>query len=205
MSSTSSTTVNTAESTFVKEQLKRAAGKGASRYPTDYTPRDTTLIKRKSLLPVPPQCLADSTRDASTAATAASASSPEAADTVTLTIKTLTGQAHKLHVRLPTLTCAQLHALVRTHCGVHPTANMRLLRQGRVVPDSEAALTAFVVDASVPLNLIEQQAQPQPQGKALLTEAFWKDFEAVVSKHVADAASREKVKKGFKESFEQWL
>jgi hypothetical protein len=79
---------------------------------------------------------------------------------------------------------------------------MRLLRQGRVIPDSDASLKAFVADAAVPINLIEQQTQQQQKS---LGEAFWKDFEAVLGKHVGDAGTRERVKKGFKESVEQWL
>lgn len=197
MSSTSNNA--TSETTFVKEQLKRAAGKGASRYPSDYVPRDTNLIKRKSLLPLPAQCSLDPTKT-STISSADSASSGSADDT--LTIKTLTGQAYKLHLKLSTLTCSQLHALVRATCNVQPTANMRLLRQGRVVPDSEAPLTAFVVDASVALNLIEQQSPAQAKG---LGEAFWKDFEGLMTKHVADGGQREKLRKGFKDNYEQWL
>ena len=196
------------EAAFVTEHIKRATAKGSLRYPADYVAKEQCVIKRKTVLPVPISCLfsigAETTAADGKSDQSKNNQQPTSASQhlqTTLTIKTLAGQAYKLHVNLAEIKCKAFHDLVRSECGVKESSNVRILRQGRVIPDSDADLRVYVTDGQVPLNLIEQQSNAQPVGMA--GEAFLKDIDHVIMKHVPDAQKREKLRKGISELYSQ--
>lgn len=187
--------MSSSDISFAHDLLKRLSKSAVKYSPTHHEPT-SSLFKRKDLLPVPPTCL--------TTATLNNQVDPSS-ERVILTVKTLKGAAYKLPTILAQTTGADLYKSIRHMAGCASSSNVKILRQGRVIPDSDSIVLASVVaDPSVSLNLIEQQVGGlADNGK--LGKAFWKDLEGLVEKHMSEKTLREKICQGFREKYEELI
>lgn len=149
------------EEVAYREHLKRIC-KASLRYPEDHGP--SGLIKKKDLLPIPSRAFSTS-------------NSPKKSHW-SLQIKTIKSGVLQITIS-PEEKLSNFYDTIRGR--LKGVSTVRVLRQGRVIPDSDAQLSEYIPDPSIPLHAMEI---PRNDANGVgLQEAFYKDLEALLAKH----------------------